>query len=60
MVHRALDVNANGAFEFMRNRVCARIYILYARTRAWRRIADVPGAAAGMQIIRRICGCGCG
>ena len=33
---------------------CMRACVLYARGRAWRRIADVSGAAAGMQIMRRI------
>ena len=57
-VRRALDANANGTR--MRNRaiVHARMCMIYIRTRAWRRIADVSGAAAGMQIMRRICGCG--
>ena len=56
MVNRALDVNTNGTR--MRNYVCARVYILYVRTRTWRRTADVSGVDAGMQIMRRICGCG--
>ena len=45
-LRRALDVNANGTR--MRNRAIVYAHV-YVRARAWRRIADVPGAAAGMQ-----------
>ena len=48
VVHRPLDANANGM------RTCA------LNVRTWRRIADVSGSAAGMQIMRRIFGCGWG
>ena len=30
---------------------CVRVFVLYVCARAWRRIADVPGAADGMQIL---------
>ena len=64
-LRRALDVNEN--WKRMRNRAIAHarvcvirmyMFVLYACARTWRRIADVSGAAAGMQIMRRICGCG--
>ena len=49
MVHRALDVNANGTR--MRIRVCARVYYMYVR---------VHGAALRMCLVRppgcRLCG----
>ena len=49
MVHRTLDVNANGTR--MRNRVCARVYYMYIR---------VHGAALRMCLVRppgcRLCG----
>ena len=52
MVHRALDANEN--WTRMRNRAIAyaRVCVLYVCVRTWRRIADVSGAAAGMQ---RLC-----
>ena len=57
--HRALDVNENRTR--MRNRAivqsCVRVFVIYVCARAWRRIANVSGAAAGMQTMRRICGC---
>ena len=46
--HRALDVNGNRTR--MRNRacVCARVCVHVIQcARTWRRIANVPGAAAG-------------
>jgi hypothetical protein len=58
-LRRALD--ANGNRTRMRNRaiVLARVCVLRIRMwRTWRRIANVSGAAAGMQTMRRICGCG--
>ena len=57
-LRRALDVNGNRTR--MHNRAIAhvRVRVLYVCARTWRRIADVSGAAAGMQIMRRICGCG--
>ena len=42
MVHRALDVNANGTR--MHNRVCARVYYVYVR---------VHGAALRMCLVRQ-------
>ena len=61
-LRRALDVNANGTRMHNRAIVYAIVQscVLYARARTWRRIADVSGAAAGMRIMRRICGCGWG
>ena len=37
---------------------CMCVFVLYACARTWRRIANVSGAAAGMQTMRRIRGCG--
>ena len=58
-LHRALDVNGNRTR--MRNRaiVCARVCVIHIVNNMcayMARIADVSGAAAGMQIMRRICG----
>ena len=55
-LHCALDVNGN--WTRMRNRAIVYARVLYVCARTWRRIANVSGAAAGMQIMRRICGCG--
>ena len=57
---RALDVNENRTRMRNREIVHAHVCVLYACARAWRRITDVSGAAAGMHmpIMRRICGCG--
>ena len=57
-MRRALDVNENPTRMHNRAIVYMRACVLYACARTWRRIADVSGAAAGMQIMRRICGCG--
>jgi hypothetical protein len=57
-LRRALDVNENRTRMHNLEIVHARVCVLYVCARAWRRIADVSGAAAGMQIMRRICGCG--
>ena len=46
--HRALDVNGNRTRMRNRARVCARVCVHVIQcARTWRRIANVPGAAAG-------------
>ena len=55
-MRRALDVNENRTRMQNRAIVYARVCVI--RMCTWRHIADVSGAAAGMQIMRRICGCG--
>ena len=54
-LRRALDANANGTRAHAQScsRVCVRACVLYARARTRYRIADVPGAIAGM---KRLCG----
>ena len=37
--------------------ICTCVFMAWSAC-AWRHIADVSGAAAGMQIMRRVCGCG--
>ena len=52
MVHRALDVNANGTR--MHNRVCARVSYMYVRVHGaalrmclvWSPLLELPGAYA--------------
>ena len=47
-LHRALDVNGNRTRMRNRARVCARVCVHVIQcARTWRRIANVPGAAAG-------------
>ena len=56
-LRRALDVNEN--WTRMHNRAIVYTRVCVIRMCAYmRRIADVSGAAAGIQIMRRICGCG--
>ena len=60
MVHWAagmIRVALGGALQ-MKCACTLAVYVHVYIVRTWRHIADVSGAAARMQIMRGICGCG--